>query len=114
MNQSGNHPEQRRKRRAARAVLRGWISALYLLGVAAGTAWWLVGIVGLARLVLTARLAQDFLADSQAARQARQPGTLAGLNLPIGTPVSDIRIRRRLGYWDGKKLIANPPLRPAS
>jgi len=34
--------------------------------------------------------------------------TLAGLNLPLNTEVSDYRISRRLGYWDGEKLVDDP------
>ncbi|MDR2642785.1 MAG: hypothetical protein LBC74_08315 [Planctomycetaceae bacterium] len=34
--------------------------------------------------------------------------TLKGLNLPLNTDVTDIRIHRRLGYWDGEKLVDNP------
>ncbi len=32
--------------------------------------------------------------------------TLAGLRLPPETSVVDLRIQRRLGYWDGKRLVA--------
>jgi thiol-disulfide isomerase/thioredoxin len=39
--------------------------------------------------------------------------TLAGLKMPVGTEVSDDRIRRRVGYWDGRGLSENPPPRPA-
>ncbi|MGA2255233.1 MAG: protein kinase, partial [Thermoguttaceae bacterium] len=35
--------------------------------------------------------------------------TLAGLDLPIGTPVTDLRVGR-LGYWDGRDLSQAPPL----
>jgi hypothetical protein len=31
--------------------------------------------------------------------------TLASLNLQLNTTVSDHRIKRRLGYWDGEKLV---------
>lgn len=31
--------------------------------------------------------------------------TLVGLGLPVGTPVSDLRIKRRIGYWDGNRLV---------
>jgi hypothetical protein len=30
--------------------------------------------------------------------------TLAGLDLPVGAPVVDVRIHQRLGYWNGKGL----------
>ncbi len=35
--------------------------------------------------------------------------TLAGLNMPIGTDVSDVRIHRRIGYWDGTGLSEKFP-----
>jgi hypothetical protein len=35
--------------------------------------------------------------------------TLAGLNMPIGTPVGDGRIQRRIGYWDGSGLSEGLP-----
>jgi thiol-disulfide isomerase/thioredoxin len=35
--------------------------------------------------------------------------TLAGLNMPVGTTVSDYRISRQIGYWDGSGLSENPP-----
>jgi len=39
--------------------------------------------------------------------------TLGGLDMPIGTVVTDLRIHRRVGYWDGKKLSeAFVPLAP--
>jgi len=31
--------------------------------------------------------------------------TLAGMEIPKNTPVNDDRILRRIGYWDGKRLI---------
>jgi len=34
--------------------------------------------------------------------------TLAGLNLPLNATVSDYRISRRLGYWDGEKIVDDP------
>ena len=34
--------------------------------------------------------------------------TLAGLDLPIGAPVSDLRVGR-LGYWNGEGLSQDPP-----
>lgn len=42
--------------------------------------------------------------------------TLAGLEMPRGTPVSDIRTHQRMGYWDGSALVSEPPwpLRPAA
>ncbi len=36
-------------------ALASWIVALYLLGVAIGAAWWLVGLAGLARILWTAQ-----------------------------------------------------------
>ncbi len=35
--------------------------------------------------------------------------TLAGLGMKAGTPVSDIRIQRRIGYWTGSELSENLP-----
>ncbi|MCL4180780.1 MAG: sigma-70 family RNA polymerase sigma factor, partial [Verrucomicrobia bacterium] len=35
--------------------------------------------------------------------------TLAGLGMPVGTPVADVRIHRRLGYWTGTGLSEFPP-----
>jgi peroxiredoxin len=35
--------------------------------------------------------------------------TLAGLGMPVGTAVSDDRIRRRIGYWTGAELSENLP-----
>lgn len=34
---------------------------------------------------------------------------LGGLSPSIGVPVSDVRIKRRLGYWDGEGLVDNVP-----
>jgi len=34
--------------------------------------------------------------------------TLAGLDLPLNADVLDYRISRRVGYWDGEKLVDNP------
>ncbi|MDR2642437.1 MAG: hypothetical protein LBC74_06550, partial [Planctomycetaceae bacterium] len=34
--------------------------------------------------------------------------TLKGLNLPLNTDVTDVRIHRRLGYWDEEKLVDRP------
>jgi len=34
--------------------------------------------------------------------------TLAGLNPPLNSDVVDYRISRRLGYWDGEKLVDDP------
>jgi hypothetical protein len=34
--------------------------------------------------------------------------TYAGMNLPLNTAVVDYRIQRRLGYWDGEKLVDDP------
>lgn len=35
--------------------------------------------------------------------------TLAGLEMPVGTPVNDNRIMRRIGYWTGSSLTENFP-----
>jgi RNA polymerase sigma factor (sigma-70 family) len=35
--------------------------------------------------------------------------TLAGLGMPVGTPVNDNRIMRRIGYWTGSNLSENFP-----
>ncbi len=35
--------------------------------------------------------------------------TLAGLGMAVGTPVTDIRIHRRIGYWTGEGLSEFPP-----
>jgi hypothetical protein len=40
--------------------------------------------------------------------------TLTGLNLPAGTPVSDLRIHKRIGYWDGKGLSKKPSIPSAT
>lgn len=40
--------------------------------------------------------------------------TLAGLGMPVGTPVSDIRIHRRIGYWTGTGLSENLPTKKAN
>ena len=34
--------------------------------------------------------------------------TLAGLNPPLNADVVDYRTSRRLGYWDGEKIVDNP------
>ncbi|MDR3235070.1 MAG: hypothetical protein LBT46_15645 [Planctomycetaceae bacterium] len=34
--------------------------------------------------------------------------TLSSFNLPLNTTVSDYRIHRRIGYWDGEKLVDDP------
>ena len=34
--------------------------------------------------------------------------TYKGMNLPVNTALVDYRINRRLGYWDGEKLVENP------
>jgi hypothetical protein len=34
--------------------------------------------------------------------------TLQSMNLPLNTDVIDYRILRRLGYWDGEKLVDDP------
>ena len=38
--------------------------------------------------------------------------TLAGLGMQAGTEVIDYRISRRIGYWNGSGLSANPPPSP--
>jgi len=38
--------------------------------------------------------------------------TLAGLNMQTGTAVVDVRIQRRIGYWNGTGLSQNPPPTP--
>lgn len=35
--------------------------------------------------------------------------TIEGLSLPSGQPVADLRIKRRVGYWDGKQLVESLP-----
>jgi hypothetical protein len=30
------------------------------------------------------------------------------MDLPINIPVSDLRIMKRIGYWDGEKLSPQP------
>ncbi len=35
--------------------------------------------------------------------------TLAGLGMPVGTDVADVRIHRGIGYWTGTGLAENPP-----
>jgi RNA polymerase sigma factor (sigma-70 family) len=35
--------------------------------------------------------------------------TLAGLDMPVGTPVVDVRIHSRIGYWNGKNLSEKFP-----
>jgi hypothetical protein len=35
--------------------------------------------------------------------------TLAGLGMPVGTPVVDVRIHQRIGYWNAKNLSVNLP-----
>ncbi len=34
---------------------------------------------------------------------------LFGLGMKVGTPVTDIRIHKRIGYWDGQKLTEHLP-----
>lgn len=34
---------------------------------------------------------------------------LSGLNMKVGTTVSDLRLKKRIGYWDGEKLSPFPP-----
>jgi hypothetical protein len=33
----------------------------------------------------------------------------AGLRMRVGTPVADIRIKRRIGYWDGTRIVERLP-----
>jgi len=40
--------------------------------------------------------------------------TLAGLDMKTGTPVSDDRLMRRIGYWNGTGLSEMPPRQTAS
>lgn len=35
--------------------------------------------------------------------------SLAGLKMPVGTPVVDLRIKQRIGYWNGNGLSQNLP-----
>ncbi|MDB5340314.1 MAG: hypothetical protein JWN70_5933 [Planctomycetaceae bacterium] len=35
--------------------------------------------------------------------------TISGLSLPFGQPVADLRIRERIGYWNGKELVKDVP-----
>lgn len=35
--------------------------------------------------------------------------TLAGLSMAVGTPVADVRLRRRIGYWTGSRLTEGLP-----
>lgn len=35
--------------------------------------------------------------------------TMAGLGMPVGTVVNDLRIHRSIGYWNGVGLSATPP-----
>jgi beta-lactamase regulating signal transducer with metallopeptidase domain len=56
-------------------AIRPWIVVIYLVGVAIGAAWWLAGIVGLARILWTARPApsrcRQLLAEIAAGRGDR-------------------------------------------
>ncbi len=36
----------------------------------------------------------------------RQTWTIEGLSMPVGQPLTDLRIKQRIGYWDGSKLLA--------
>jgi RNA polymerase sigma factor (sigma-70 family) len=38
--------------------------------------------------------------------------TLAGLGMPLGTTVVDVRVQRQLGFWDGVGLAISPPPKP--
>jgi len=40
--------------------------------------------------------------------------TIAGLNMQVGTPVTDDRLMRRIGYWNGVGLSEFPPDKPAT
>ncbi len=40
--------------------------------------------------------------------------TMAGLGMPVGTVVNDLRIHRSIGYWNGVGLSASPPPARAS
>ena len=55
--------------------IRPWIVGIYLAGVAIGAGWWLVGIVGLARLLWTSQPApsrcRELLAEISAGRSDR-------------------------------------------
>lgn len=35
--------------------------------------------------------------------------TVRGLHLPFGQPLADLRIKQRVGYWDGQKLVQTAP-----
>lgn len=35
--------------------------------------------------------------------------TIAGLSLPFGQPLTDLRIMERIGYWNGNELVELPP-----
>ncbi|MES2789706.1 MAG: hypothetical protein V4719_08800 [Planctomycetota bacterium] len=37
--------------------------------------------------------------------------TIAGLSLPFGEPVVDLRIKQRIGYWNGAELVEQVPVR---
>jgi len=39
-----------------------------------------------------------------------QTWKLTGLELPVGTPVTDLRLKQRIGYWDGKGLSKQLPV----
>ena len=55
--------------------IRPWIVGVYLVGVAVGTGWWLVGIVGLARILWTSQPAparcRELLAEISGGRGGR-------------------------------------------
>lgn len=37
-----------------------------------------------------------------------------GLSLPIGQPLLDLRIKRRVGYWNGTELVESVPMLKAN
>lgn len=37
--------------------------------------------------------------------------TITGLSLPFGEPVVDLRIKQRIGYWNGAELVEQVPVR---
>jgi hypothetical protein len=38
--------------------------------------------------------------------------TIAGVSPPNGSPVSDLRVKKRMGYWNNGTLTSNPPPAP--
>ncbi len=45
---------------------------------------------------------------------AKEPGTIASLDLPTGTRVDDERTDKVVGYWDGTKIVKDRPTNVAS